>query len=66
MSALLPDTALSAGLARAASPEEVGFAADRLQRLVDGFAQQLGGQIERKSDSQGTTVRLVLPLREGS
>ena len=35
-------------------------------RLVDGFAQQLGGQIERKSDSQGTTVRLVLPLREGS
>jgi PAS domain S-box-containing protein len=35
-------------------------------RLVDGFSQQLGGQIERKSDSQGTTVRLVLPLREGS
>ncbi len=24
-------------------------------RLVDGFAQQLGGQVERKSDSQGTT-----------
>jgi CubicO group peptidase (beta-lactamase class C family) len=38
MSALLPNTALPAGLARAASPEEVGFAADRLQRLVDGFA----------------------------
>jgi CubicO group peptidase (beta-lactamase class C family) len=38
MSALLPDTALPAGLARAASPEEVGFAADRLKRLVDGFA----------------------------
>ena len=35
-------------------------------RLVDGFAQQLGGQVERKSDSQGTTVRLILPLREGS
>ena len=35
-------------------------------RLVDGFSQQLGGQIERKSDSQGTTVHLVLPLREGS
>jgi chemotaxis protein methyltransferase CheR len=27
-------------------------------RLVDGFAQQLGGQVERKSDSQGTTVHL--------
>jgi CubicO group peptidase (beta-lactamase class C family) len=38
MSALLPNTALPAGLARAASPEEVGFAADRLHRLVDGFA----------------------------
>jgi chemotaxis protein methyltransferase CheR len=35
-------------------------------RLVDGFAQQLGGKVERKSDSQGTTVRLILPLREGS
>jgi chemotaxis protein methyltransferase CheR len=35
-------------------------------RLVDGFAQQLGGQIERKSDSQGTTVHLILPSREGS
>ena len=35
-------------------------------RLVDGFAQQLGGQVERKSDSQGTTVRLILPSREGS
>src|SRR6202521_914416 len=35
-------------------------------RLVDGFAQQLGGQVERKSDRQGTTVRLILPLREGS
>jgi PAS domain S-box-containing protein len=34
-------------------------------RLVDGFAQQLGGQIERKSDSQGTTVHLILPSREG-
>jgi two-component sensor histidine kinase len=35
-------------------------------RLVDGFAQQLGGQIERESHSQGTIVRLVLPSREGS
>src|SRR5580704_3888062 len=35
-------------------------------RLVDGFARQLGGQVERKSDSQGTTVHLILPLREGS
>jgi PAS domain S-box-containing protein len=34
-------------------------------RLVDGFAQQLGGQVERKSDHQGTTVRLFLPSREG-
>jgi two-component sensor histidine kinase len=33
-------------------------------RLVEGFAQQLGGQVERESDSRGTTVRLVLPLRE--
>lgn len=35
-------------------------------RLVDGFAQRLGGQVERKSDSQGTTVHLILPSREGS
>jgi PAS domain S-box-containing protein len=34
-------------------------------RLVDGFAQQLGGQVERKSGSQGTTVHLILPSREG-
>jgi len=27
-------------------------------RPVDGFAQQFGGQVERKSDSQGTTVHL--------
>ena len=30
-------------------------------RLVEIFAQQLGGQIERKSSSQGTLVRLTLP-----
>jgi PAS domain S-box-containing protein len=35
-------------------------------RLVDGFAQQLGGQVERKSDSQGTAVHLILPSRERS
>jgi chemotaxis protein methyltransferase CheR len=35
-------------------------------RLIDGFAQQLGAQVERKSDSQGTTVHLILPSREGS
>ena len=35
-------------------------------RLVDGFAQQLGGQVERKSDRQGTTVHLIFPSREGS
>jgi PAS domain S-box-containing protein len=34
-------------------------------RLVDGFARQLGGQVERKSDSQGTIVHLILPAREG-
>jgi PAS domain S-box-containing protein len=34
-------------------------------RLVDGFAQQLGGQVERKSDRRGTTVQLILPSREG-
>jgi PAS domain S-box-containing protein len=34
-------------------------------RLVDGFAQQLGGQVERKSDSRGTIVQLILPSREG-
>jgi PAS domain S-box-containing protein len=35
-------------------------------RLVEGFAQQLGGQLKRESDSLGTTVRLILPSREGS
>src|SRR6202035_3756368 len=34
-------------------------------RLVDGFAQQLGGLVERKSDSRGTTVHLILPSPEG-
>ncbi|MGA2127132.1 MAG: histidine kinase dimerization/phosphoacceptor domain -containing protein [Xanthobacteraceae bacterium] len=31
-------------------------------RLVEGFAQQLGGQLQRESHSQGTTVRLILPV----
>jgi len=31
-------------------------------RLVEGFAEQLGGQLERESGSQGTTVRLILPV----
>jgi PAS domain S-box-containing protein len=35
-------------------------------RLVDGFAQQLGAQVVRESGSQGTTVHLILPSREGS
>ena len=35
-------------------------------RLVEGFAQQLGGQVERESGSQGTTVRLTLPSPEDS
>jgi PAS domain S-box-containing protein len=33
-------------------------------RLVEAFARQLGGQIERESGSKGTTVRLTLPSRE--
>lgn len=33
-------------------------------RLVEGFAQQLGGQVERESGSMGTTVRLIFPSRE--
>src|SRR3984893_2995939 len=35
-------------------------------RLVHAFAQQLGGQVERESGSQGTAVHLILPSREGS
>jgi chemotaxis protein methyltransferase CheR len=35
-------------------------------RLVDTFARQLGGQVERASGFHGTTVRLILPSREGS
>jgi two-component sensor histidine kinase len=30
-------------------------------RLVEGFAQQLGGLVQRESSSQGTTVRIILP-----
>ncbi len=33
-------------------------------RLVEGFALQLGGQLERESGVQGTTVRLILPRPE--
>lgn len=35
-------------------------------RLVDAFTQKLGGHVERKSDSRGTAVHLILPSREGS
>lgn len=35
-------------------------------RLVEGFAQQLGGHVERESGSQGTTVRLILPSPDDS
>jgi PAS domain S-box-containing protein len=35
-------------------------------RLVDTFARQLGGQVERKSDNKGTIVCLTLPWREAS
>jgi PAS domain S-box-containing protein len=34
-------------------------------RLIDGFAQQLGGRIKRKRHGPGTAVHLILPLREG-
>jgi PAS domain S-box-containing protein len=34
-------------------------------RLVERFAQQLGGQLKRESNSRGTTVYLILPSREG-
>jgi chemotaxis protein methyltransferase CheR len=34
-------------------------------RLVDGFAQQLGGRVERTTGRQGTTVHLILPSPEG-
>jgi chemotaxis protein methyltransferase CheR len=33
-------------------------------RLVEGFAVQLGGRIERESSSKGTTVRLIVPSQE--
>ena len=35
-------------------------------RLVDSFAQQLGGQVERKSTGQATYRHLILPSPEGS
>ena len=35
-------------------------------RLVEGFAQQLDGRVERETGSQVTTVRLILPSREDS
>ncbi|MFZ0496541.1 MAG: histidine kinase dimerization/phosphoacceptor domain -containing protein [Methylocella sp.] len=35
-------------------------------RLVNAFAEKLGGRVERKSDSRGTAVHLILPSREGS
>jgi two-component sensor histidine kinase len=35
-------------------------------RLVDAFARQLGGQLERESGNKGTIVCLTLPSREVS
>jgi chemotaxis protein methyltransferase CheR len=35
-------------------------------RLVEAFARQLGGQIERESGNKGTIVRLTLPSRDAS
>ena len=44
---------------------DVGTGEGQLARLVDGFARQLGGRVERQSDRQGTTVHVILPSREG-
>jgi chemotaxis protein methyltransferase CheR len=33
-------------------------------RLIEGFTQQLGGQVERESGTHGTTVRVILPSPE--
>jgi PAS domain S-box-containing protein len=35
-------------------------------RLVEAFARQLGGRVERESGNKGTIVRLTLPWREAS
>ena len=35
-------------------------------RLVEGFAQQLGGQLKRESGDKGTIVCLTLPSRDAS
>jgi len=35
-------------------------------RLVEGFARQLGGQVERESSNKGTIVCLTLPSREAA
>jgi two-component sensor histidine kinase len=35
-------------------------------RLVESFARQLGGQVERGSGTEGTTVHVILPSREDS
>jgi two-component sensor histidine kinase len=35
-------------------------------RLVEIFARQLGGQVERESGNNGTIVCLTLPSREAS
>ncbi len=35
-------------------------------RLVEAFARQLGGQVERESGNKGTIVSLTLPSREAS
>jgi chemotaxis protein methyltransferase CheR len=35
-------------------------------RLVEGFTQQLGGQLKRESGNKGTIVSLILPWRDAS
>jgi CubicO group peptidase (beta-lactamase class C family) len=41
VSAILPDAGIPSGLPRATAPEEVGFAADRLERLVARFRRDV-------------------------
>ena len=37
-----------------------------VESLIKAAGRSSGAEVERKSDSQGTTVHLILPSREGS
>jgi chemotaxis protein methyltransferase CheR len=50
------------GIGAASQPSDPGLGG----RLVEIFAQQLGGRVERVSGSQGTIVRVILPVPGGS